>query len=860
MPEPTTPSLGERVPSGGETAADEILDLFVGWVADQGIELYDAQEEAILELLASRHVVLNTPTGSGKSMVALALHFKALCEGKRCYYTSPIKALASEKFFALCNDLGAENVGMQTGDASINATAPIVCCTAEVLANLALRRGHDLEAPYVVMDEFHYYADPDRGVAWQTPLLTLPDTQFLLMSATLGNTASIEEHLQADTGRAVARVASLERPVPLDYEYRETPLPETIDDLMRAQKIPIYIVNFTQRDCAELAQSLTSLQLTDREEKRELRRVIGDFRFDTPYGRELKRFLRFGIGVHHAGLLPKYRLLVEQLSQRGQLKVICGTDTLGVGVNIPIRTVLFTKLCKFDGKETIILKVRDFKQISGRAGRKGFDDNGSVVCQAPEHVIENLKRERKAAGDPRKMRKLRKKGPPERRFLEWNEKTFQSLIHRPPETLESRFWITHSTVLSTLQRDADENDPSTDNFASLRLLIDRSHEQPERKRELVTEAAQRVFSLYRAGILKLEGDAKTNYRWVSVAKDLQFNFSMHQSLSLFLIETLELLDPQDEEHTLDVVSLVESILENPWALLYRQIDKARDLLRAELKAEGLSWEERKEPLNRVTYPKPLGDEIERTFEAFRQAHPWVGAELIRPKSIAREIWESYVSFNDYVRLYGLHRSEGLLLRYLSQLYKTLNQSVPERHKTEEIYDLEAFFRTLIEHTDSSLLAEWEALVHPEIDLQTERDAAVARRALRSDTLLHDPKAFAARVRAEMHQLLRALAARDYEEAALCVRQGEEGQPGWPAERFENELEPYYSEYDHIDFTPFARQPDLTRVESKGSNEWQISQVIVDPERENHWFLEGRIELGKGKSTESPLLLLDRIGS
>ena len=376
----TRPTLGDRIPKGGTRDPDRILESFLDWSADIGFELYPAQEEALLELMADQHVILNTPTGSGKSLVALGLHFKGLCEGRRSFYTSPIKALASEKFFSLCEEFGPDNVGMLTGDASINPDAPLICCTAEVLANISLRRGEQLDAPYVVMDEFHYYADPDRGWAWQVPLISLPGTRFLLMSATLGDMSTIADHLGSVTGTTVADVRTAVRPVPLDFEYRETPLHETVLSLIENQRAPIYVVNFTQRECAELAQKLTSLPLTDKEEKAAIRDALGDTRFHTPYGREFRRFLSFGIGVHHAGLLPKYRLTVEQLAQQGLLKVVSGTDTLGVGVNIPLRTVLFTKLAKYDGHKVGHLKVRDFQQISGRAGRKGFDDRGWVVA------------------------------------------------------------------------------------------------------------------------------------------------------------------------------------------------------------------------------------------------------------------------------------------------------------------------------------------------------------------------------------------------------------------------------------------------------------------------------------------------
>ena len=474
-------SLGSRVPVDGCGDPDQIFDLFLGWAADAGFDLYPAQEEALLELMADHHVVLDTPTGSGKSLVALGLHFRGLCEGKRSYYTSPIKALASEKFFSLCNELGADNVGMLTGDASINPDASVICCTAEVLANLALRKGSDLEAPYVVMDEFHYYADRDRGWAWQVPLITLPKTRFLLMSATLGDMSGIITDIEERTGIQAALVQSSDRPVPLDFTYRETPLHETISDLVEAEKAPIYLVNFTQRDCAEMAQKLTSMQLTTKVEKAAIREAVGDTRFDTPYGKEFKRFLGFGIGVHHAGLLPKYRLQVEQLAQSGLLKVISGTDTLGVGINIPLRTVLFTKLAKFDGRKVSRLKVRDFKQIAGRAGRKGFDDEGSVVSQAPEDVIERIKAQRKAAANPKKRPKKAAKSP-RQGDVSWSEDTFRKLVADPPEKLKSRFRITAGMLVDLLQRDAAVNDPEKGNFASVRELIANCHDDDDGKR------------------------------------------------------------------------------------------------------------------------------------------------------------------------------------------------------------------------------------------------------------------------------------------------------------------------------------------------------------------------------------------
>src|SRR6201984_2986192 len=254
---PTAPAGRARAPwaallgegRGAPLGPDDILNRFVGFATGTGLVLYPAQEEALLEIASGRHLILATPTGSGKSLVATAMHFQAMAENKVSYYTCPIKALVSEKFFALCALFGPENVGMLTGDASINRGAPVVCCTAEILANVALR-DPGTRADYVIMDEFHYYSDRERGVAWQIPLLALRETTFLLMSATLGDTRVIEQSLKATTGREVAVVRSRERPVPLDFSYLETPLHESIADLVAARRSPIYLVNFTQRACA----------------------------------------------------------------------------------------------------------------------------------------------------------------------------------------------------------------------------------------------------------------------------------------------------------------------------------------------------------------------------------------------------------------------------------------------------------------------------------------------------------------------------------------------------------------------------------------------------------------------------------
>ena len=850
-PSPVAPeALLASLPPGGTLAQDEILDRFVSWVTASGLTLYPAQEEALLALLDGKHVVLATPTGSGKSLVATFLHFKSMAEGKRSIYTCPIKALVNEKFFALCSIFGADNVGMMTGDATVNRDAPILCCTAEILANMALREARP-RADAVVMDEFHYYGDRDRGVAWQVPLLLLSDTTFLLMSATLGDLSVVTQGIRDLTGREVTEVRSASRPVPLEFEWRETPLHETIEDLVSADKAPIYLVNFTQKAAADQAQNLMSANFSSKEEKDRLRAALDGVRFDTPYAKEMQRFLRHGIGLHHAGLLPKYRLLVEKLAQGGLLKVVSGTDTLGMGVNIPIRTVLFTQLCKFDGEKTAILSARDFHQISGRAGRKGFDERGYVVAQAPEHVVENKKLAEKERTTGKKQVKRQ---PPQKGYVPWDRSTFERLQTKPPEPLASRFEVTFGLLLNLLQSEMAQRGGG---YGRLVEMIGRAHETPYARCKLRRAAAQRFRTLRAAGLVELRGIEGYRGRHVRPAPALQKDFSLHHTLALWLVDALPRVELERETYALDVLSLVESILENPDVVLWKQLDAARGRAVAEMKAKGMEYDERMAELEKVEYPKPLADFVYATFNEFAAVHPWVGTS-IRPKSVAREMVERYMTFNDYVGEYELQRAEGVLLRYLSEAYKALVQTVPESYRDERVDDVIVFLRATLRGVDASLLDEWERMRDPAYRLapQDQRAAlaALPPRPTRPDD---DPRAFAARVRNELHRLLVALAGRRFDEAAAALFQPD---GAWTPERLEAEIAPYFAEHPAIDTRPAARLPHNTFLEKTGPATYAARQRVVDPEGEVDWVIECAIDLERPRPDEGPLVELVRIGT
>lgn len=855
-------TLYDLIPCGEDLSNDTLLGRFLEYTEKKGLKLYAAQESAILELFEEKNIILNTPTGSGKSLVAAAVQFKGLAQGKRSIYTCPIKALVNEKWMALCREFGPDNVGLSTGDASVNRHAPILCCTAEILANIALREGADAEVGEVILDEFHYYADGERGVAWQVPLLTLPQARFLLMSATLGDTAFFEQQLTRLNRRPTVTVESRERPVPLEYSYSEKPLAQTLERLAEEGKSPIYVVHFTQLEAAQSAQDFTSVNVCTREEKAALAQALEGFKFTSPYGPDIRKWLKHGIGLHHAGLLPKYRVLVEQLTQRGLLKIICGTDTLGAGINMPLRTVLFTRLCKFDGQKTGILSARDFHQISGRAGRKGFDDRGWVVAQAPEHTIENLKLEEKAARDGKKSVKRK---PPEKNFVNWDKQTFTRLINAPPERLTSHFQVTHGTLLNVLSR-------KTDGCRAMQRLIRDSHESPKAKAAHRKRAWQLFRSLVERRIIEFIPRTEAG-AYLRVNVDLQEDFSMDQTLSLYLLETLPLLDPQAPDFALDLLTLVESILEDPEIILRRQLDKIKGQAIAEMKAQGMEFQERMDELEKLEYPKPRREFIYSTFNAFASKHPWVGQENIRPKSIAREMFENFRSFADYVRDYELQRSEGLLLRHLNSVFKVLIQTVPENAKTDAVREAEVYLSTMLRQVDSSLLDEWQKMRDPSyasrivaeraaIEEGEKRTAPSARQIEMEMDLTRDTKAFTAAVRTRIFAFLRALVIADYEMALLQLDalQDPAGE-NWNAERLRLAMDRYHAGHQRLCLDPNARNVRHTYVTpSEDHRSWRVQQMLVDPEEHNDWVVEFGVDLAQSRQAKAPVMQLLKLGA
>ncbi|MFV0285014.1 MAG: DEAD/DEAH box helicase [Demequina sp.] len=890
------PPLLSRLPATARGEApdpDAVYEAFATWAADQHLALYPHQDEAIMEIVSGSHVILATPTGSGKSLVAAGAHFAALAAqragtGGRTFYTAPLKALVSEKFFALIDMFGSANVGLMTGDSAVNADAPIICCTAEILANLALRDGAATDAALVVMDEFHFYADPQRGWAWQVPLLELPDTQFVRMSATLGDTAWLVDDLTSRSNRSVAEVTTLERPVPLTFDYMVEPLPEVVERVVQTGKAPVYIVHFTQKEAVERAQALLSMQVASKEERVRIADALDGIRFGTGFGKTLSKFLRAGIGVHHAGMLPKYRRIVERLTQQGLLKVICGTDTLGVGINVPIRTVLLTSLVKYDGERMRHLTAREFHQIAGRAGRAGFDTEGDVIVMAPEHVIENRKLLEKAGDDPKKRKKIvRKKAPAG--SVNWTDATFERLRDAPPEPLTSRFVVTHAMVLNVLargQENAALGREAQDPVLAMRDLLAAIHETEAQRSAHVRQALRIYRSLRIAGVVEHvrvpdASHPRGQRPSVRLTVDVPRNFALNQPLSPFALAAMDLLNVEAPDHALDVVSVIEATLADPRQVLVAQQYQARGEAVAAMKADGIEYDARVELLEEVTWPRPLADLLEPAFITYRRANPWVLDAELSPKSVVRDMLEKAMSFGDLVSAYGLERTEGVVLRYLAEAYRALRQTVPEEHRTDEVVAITEWLGDVVRATDSSLLDEWERLMNPDAAVADDVDPASAVGAFApagpAKPMTGNPRALRRLVQGAIFRRVELAAREDY--AALGAL---DGASGWGADAWRDALDPLFVAQgdDAIRIGPDARSAALiTFVEPGGDHgegrmqaalaaspdgslpegSWLVRQVIDDLDGDRDWAITALVNLDASDEAGAPVIELLHVG-
>ena len=912
MSAPLNELLDDLEDRGVLTDDDALYEAFSSWASSTGRPLYRHQDESLIEILSGNHVIAATPTGSGKSMIALAAHFVSMAHGGRSYYTAPLKALVSEKFFDLVALFGAENVGMVTGDVSLNADAPIICCTAEILANQSLREGSTLDADMIVMDEFHFYADPQRGWAWQVPLLELTRPQFIAMSATLGDTTVFRKQWTERTGRPTVEITDAQRPVPLEYDYVVDTLQDTVERLLSEGRHPIYIVHFSQKDAVDTASALTDRKLISPEIRSQISREISTVSFTKGFGQTLRGLLSHGIGVHHAGMLPRYRRLVERLTQQGLLPVICGTDTLGVGINVPIRTVLLTSLVKFDGSKMRHLRSREFHQIAGRAGRAGFDTVGFVRVLAPEHEVETA-RERarltaaqEAARDEREAKRAKKKaskkrsGPKEGQIT-WSRSTFERLRDAAPEALQSHFEMTHATVLNVLGGAADAGRDPAEHLVHLALHND-DPQLPANPH--IRHLADIYTSLLQAGVVEHLSSARAQELGVSrlqLVADLPDDFALNQPLSPFALAAFELLDPDSPTFALDVISIVEAVLEDPRPLLYAQENQAKAAAVASMKAQGMEYDERMAALEEISWPKPLEELLSPAFSVYARSNPWVGDLELSPKSVIREMIENAMTFTELISRYDVGRSEGVILRYLTDAYRMMRQVIPEEIMTEELESMISWLADLIRSVDSSLLDEWEAMMNGEelVEAEGVPSAVGAERAFGADesgviAFTANRHAFRNAVRRALFTFVELMSRDDVDGLERATAQAADADGlfteavPWTGDDWDHALERYWAEHDWIDINQGARSQALCALEEQISSEdilalmpfsardnanqrsrfealartvdevpagsvWLATQTITDPEGNMDWRIAALVDLAASDKEKRAVL-------
>ena len=687
--------------------------------------------------------------------------------------------------------------------------------------------------------------------------MELPQVQYLLMSATLGDTEFFQEDLKRRTGREVSEIAGIERPVPLTFSYVIEPLPDVIEELVSTHRAPVYVVHFTQKDAVDRAQALLSSKIATRAEKDEIANELGDFRFGSGFGKSLSKFLRAGIGVHHAGMLPKYRRVVERLTQKGLLKVVCGTDTLGVGINVPIRTVLLTSLVKYDGVRMRHLTAREFHQISGRAGRAGYDTLGEVLVMAPEHVIENRKALEKAGDDPKKLKKITRKKAPAG-AVNWTDATFERLCNASPEALTSQFSVSHAMVLNILARRHTDGTP-IDPVSSMLHLLRENHDPAPKKREHIRQTLRIYDSLRQAEIIEKVKiptgvvGGRSGYE-VRLTVDLPDHFALNQPLSPFALAAQDLLGVDSPTHGLDILSVLESTLDDPRQVLFGQQRAAKNIAVAQMKADGMDYDQRMEVLEDITWPKPLEDLLFPAFNMYKKSNPWVSDQQLSPKSVVRDMLESAQTFNEFVSRYQLERSEGVVLRYLADAYRTLRQTVAAEHRTEEVIAITDWLGDLVRSVDSSLLDEWERLAHPD-----EAVAAGEPDPLQDQPAVHvlsaNPAVFNIMVRNAMFHRVTLAAKEDYDGFDRLA-----AKDGWNGDDWADALDPMFEEYgdDAIGIGPSARSPQLLHIE-KEDRIWKVRQVLHDPKDDNDWAICAVIDLDACDENGELLLKIESVG-
>jgi hypothetical protein len=707
-------------------AADLELEFYERFFIDRGLEPYPVQERAIERIFRGESVLVTVPTGTGKTLMAKAGIHKALREGKRAIYTTPLRALTEEKFRELVEDFGEPNVGFATGDYRVRPEAPVQVLVAEILWNRIFGDRAVAPAEIVIMDEGHYFNEPERGYVWEQSIIALdPRAQLVILSATVGEADAFCQWVYLCRRVPMALVESFDRRVPLRHDFRELYLLDLVRELVAAGDVPAIIFTFSREQCFERARLLKSCpRFTTDEERVRIGELSSGVLLDRGFAKDLWPLLQHGIGVHHAGILPRYKQLVERLTLERLLKIVVSTETISAGINLPARCVVFPELRKHIQGKSRLLTSAEYHQMSGRAGRPQFDSEGLAVTLAPEEVVHDIREEQRAAKkgrfsvDEERLRRsayARARSDAQRRGdVTWDPEAHTRLVRGQPAPLRSQTRITAEQILAIGLPDLTVEQlpgealtgeepalPEPELPASMKLdivaVIDHLLLEPRQRVQAQKRLAQVTANLRALEIIDERG-VQQRGEVVGQLRGVDGLFVYHCLMT------------RDLDHA-QCRALCEYLLDHD--AIHKQLTRKEREQRKEWIRNRLRERRREEPqLTWEDVEAEYEERFPRELTPVEQAHAELLARLPHPElhggKVAKAIWaemdDGGLSFMEMVEKHTLQAEEGNLFTYLARVMKT-GRMLAAATGVGHFASIEAAVRRRLAEVDSRVLEE-----------------------------------------------------------------------------------------------------------------------------------------------------------
>ncbi len=679
------------MPTDGELE----LQFYEQFLWSRGLEPYPVQEQAISAIFAGKNVLVTVPTGTGKTLMAKAALFRAFHRNERAVYTTPLRALTEEKYRELCADFGEGNVGFATGDYKVNREAPIQVEVAEILWNRIVADKHVAPAEIVVMDEGHYFNDPERGYVWEQSMIGLdPRTQLIVLSATVGHPEKFVQWAEITRRVPMALVDSRERKVPLVHEFREEMLIDTVKGLAHAGDVPAIVFVFGREQCFEVARLVKSCRrFTTDEERAQVEKLCDEALLPAGEAKELRPLLAHGIGIHHAGILPRYKQLVEQLALERLIKFVISTETIAAGINLPARTVVFPSLRKFIKREPRIITAAEYHQMAGRAGRPQFDDRGLAIALAPEQVVSDLKKELKDAAkrpayDEGKVKRSvygRARADAQKHGdVIWTPELHAELVKGEPAELRSKTKITAEQVIAIGLPDLETATLGGANAEiEARMAVVEASLPPSMRLDIVTVIDNLLLGdRDRKELQKILAQLVANMRAIGVIDEHGHQVSGQMIRELQGMDGLliyYILFNHQLEY-LELRELVEYLIDHD--IIQRQLDRKgedekREWMRAKLRElrvdnPHITWDDVEAQWDKEHPRVPTKIELLHQEFSSKVPHPELHGGK-KPKSTWAQLEDSGLGFLEFVEKHGLEHEEGNLFSYLVRVMNFANK-------------------------------------------------------------------------------------------------------------------------------------------------------------------------------------------